>query len=224
MINHRESTKAEEEPQLVQTPEGLTLQQGNLQIRGDFLRMLPRLRRGNLEREQLVKAARIRGLQTAGTVFDATAGLGEDSLLLAAAGWNVTMCEFDPVIAALLRDSLKRAAEVPELCEIVARMQLTEGDSRALLPHLDFTPDLVLLDPMFPERQKSGLVKKKAQLLQKLEKPCDDEAGLFEAAIRAYPRKVVVKRPLKGPHLAGKKPDYAISGKTIRYDCYVLSV
>ena len=222
MINQRESTKASEEPQLVQTPEGLVLQQGSLQIRGDFTRMLPRLRRGNLEREQLVKAARIRNLPTTGTVFDATAGLGEDSLLLAAAGWNVTMCEFDPVIAALLRDSLKRAAEITELCGIAARMKLLEGDSRALLPHLDFTPDLVLLDPMFPERQKSSLVKKKAQLLQKLEKPCDDEAGLLEAAFQANPRKIVVKRPLKGPYLAGRKPDYAISGKTIRYDCYVL--
>jgi len=106
MINHRESTKASEEPQLVQTPEGLVLKQGSLQIRGDFLRMLPRLRRGNLGGEQLVKAARIRDQKAPGTVFDATAGLGEDSILLAAAGWNVTMCEFDPVIAALLRDSL----------------------------------------------------------------------------------------------------------------------
>ena len=41
---------------------------------------------------------------------DATAGLGEDSLLLAAAGFEVTLCEADPVIAVLLEDALTRAA------------------------------------------------------------------------------------------------------------------
>ena len=34
-------------------------------------------------------------------------------------------------------------------------------------------------------------------------------------------RKVVVKRPVKGPHLAGVKPSYAIAGKAVRYDCIV---
>ena len=46
---------------------------------------------------------------------DATAGFGEDSLLLAAAGYNVELYEYDPVIAALLRDALRRAARA--LCE-----------------------------------------------------------------------------------------------------------
>ena len=76
---------------------------------------------------------------------------------------------------------------------------------------------------MFPGRQKSGLVKKKAQLLQKLEKPCEDEEGLLQAAVSAGPRKIVIKRPLKGPFLAGRKPDYSITGKTIRYDCLLVT-
>ena len=95
--------------------------------------------------------------------------------------------------------------------------------SRELLKGLSFHPDIVLLDPMFPGRQKSGLVKKKAQLLQKLEKPCEDEEGLLQAAVSAGPRKIVIKRPLKGPFLAGRKPDYSITGKTIRYDCLLVT-
>ena len=44
----------------------------------------------------------------------------------------------------------------------------------------------------------------------------------MEAAISAHPRKIVVKRPLKGPWLAGRKPHYSLKGKAIRYDCFVL--
>ena len=63
--------------------------------------------------------------------------------------------------------------------------------------------------------------KKKLQMLQRLEQPCDDENALLEAAFAAQPRKIVVKRPVKGPHLANRKPSYSLSGKAIRYDVYV---
>ena len=142
-------------------------------------------------------------------------------LLLAAAGFPVQLHEYDPVIAALLRDALRRAAELPELAEIVGRMQLFEDDSLTVLPQLPAAPDVILLDPMFPERQKSGLVKKKFQLIHYLEAPAENEEALMQAAIDARPFKIVVKRPAKGPYLAGLKPSYSLDGKAIRYDCYV---
>lgn len=49
----------------------------------------------------------------------------------------------------------------------------------------------------------------------------DDEAGLLGAALAAGPRKVVVKRPPKGPWLAGARPSYALTGKAVRYDVLV---
>ena len=88
---------------------------------------------------------------------------------------------------------------------------------------LSLTPDVVLLDPMFPAREKSALIKKKFQLLQKLEKPCSDETSLLEAAFAANPHKIVIKRPIKGPFLADRKPDYSIKGKSVRYDCFVIA-
>ena len=48
------------------------------------------------------------------------------------------------------------------------------------------------------------------------------EKELFEAAIRANPDKIIVKRPLKSECLAGREPSYTLKGKAIRYDCYVL--
>lgn len=226
----------------------LTLTDGEQALCGDFARLLPRVKPGKLQRELLVRAAKAKGTASP-TAFDATAGLGEDSFLLAAAGFTVQLHENDPVIAALLRDALTRAAADPAFSAIAARMRLVEGDSVAALSAiaaadgaarsdnaasdpsamgnatvLAASPapfDVVYLDPMFPERSKSAAVKKKFQLLHHLERPCANEEELLRAAIAAAPRKVVIKRPVKGPWLAGIKPSYAIAGKAVRYDVIV---
>lgn len=199
---------------------GLALAGDGMELTCDLARLLPRLRPDRLGRELLVRAARVRGV-AAPTAVDATAGLGEDSLLLAAAGFTVTMYEKDPVIAALLQDALDRAANDPQLSAIVERMTLVEGDSVAALRAMGAAPDVVFLDPMFPERTKSAAVKKKFQLLHRLERPCEDERELLDAALAAGPRKVVIKRPPKGPCLAGVKPSHAVAGKAVRYDVIV---
>jgi 16S rRNA (guanine1516-N2)-methyltransferase len=190
-------------------------------LHADFSRMLPRLRANNLQRELLVRAARIRGVDGPLRAVDATAGLGEDALLLAAAGFLVTMYERNAVVAAMLREGLERAREDDRLAEIVGRMELVEGDSIQALSTMKTSPDVVYLDPMFPARRKSAATKKKLQFIRQLEKPCPDEEELLRAALAARPRKVVVKRPLKGPHLAGVKPSSSFAGKVVRYDCIV---
>ncbi len=208
---------------LQNTPEGLSLTDGELSIMADFRDMLPRLKQSNLQREMLVKAARIKGQEMPQTLVDATAGFGEDSLILAAAGFQVRLYEFDEIIAALLQDCLDRASQLPELKDQVSRMELICGDSVKGMQTLDYKPDIVLLDPMFPARQKSALIKKKFQLIQRLESPCSTEEDLLNAAMVADPKRIVIKRPLKGPFLADRKPSYSLEGKAIRYDCFVFA-
>lgn len=198
---------------------GVSLTGYGLTFQGDFEQMLHRITEGRLLHEMLVKAAKTTEQNL--IAIDATAGMGEDSILLAAYGYQVTMCEQNPVIAALLKDALRRAKKHPVLKDIVARMQVYEGNSIELMSTRLDPVDVIYLDPMFPERQKSGLINKKMQLIQKMELPCDEEVPLFEAALQANPSKIIVKRPLKSPHLAGKKPNYILEGKAIRYDCYV---
>lgn len=215
-----------------QTVENATLQRledgslalvgDGLQLQGDFTRMIPRLRQQNLQNELLIKAAKIKHSHEIITAIDATAGLGEDAILLAAAGFQVQLYERNPVIAALLRDALERAAVIEELAGIISRMTFIEGDSIPALQQQAVRPDVILLDPMFPERQKSALIKKKFQLLHAIEQPCQDGEQLLQAAIQAHPRKIVIKRPLKGPYLADIRPSHSVSGKAIRYDCIVL--
>ena len=205
---------------LVRDEEGLALVGEGQMLRGDFTRMLPRIKAGRLNSELLVKAAKIKKAEGELTAVDATAGLGEDSLLLAAAGFNVTLYERNPVVYELLKDALERAAQIPELAPVVARMTAVHADSVAGMASLEAPPDVILLDPMFPARQKSALVKKKLQMIQKLEQPCDDEITLLLTAMEAKPKKLIVKRPPKGDYLAGLKPDHSIEGKAVRFDCF----
>lgn len=200
--------------------QGLALVADGVELRGDFARMLPRLRPDRLSKELLVRAARVRGVEKPVAV-DATAGLGEDSLLLAAAGFSVVLYERDAVIAALLEDALARALDDSRLVDVASRMTLVKGDSAKLLASMDISPDVVFLDPMFPERRRKAATNKKLQLFQRLERPCDNETELLQAAMATYPRKVVVKRPLKGPYLAGVKPSSSLMGKVVRYDIVV---
>ena len=205
---------------LVRDEEGLALVGEGQVLRGDFTRMLPRIKAGRLNSELLVKAAKIKKAEGELTAVDATAGLGEDSLLLAAAGFRVTLYERNPVVYELLKDALERASQIPELAPVVARMTAVHADSVAGMASLETPPDVILLDPMFPARQKSALVKKKLQMIQKLEQPCDDEITLLLTAMEAKPKKLIVKRPPKGEYLAGLKPDHSIEGKAVRFDCF----
>ncbi len=204
------------------TAEGLALEADGMRLVPDFRDMLPRLARGRLGRELLVRAAKVKGVENP-LVVDATAGLGQDALLLAAAGFRVKLFERNEVIAALLADALRRASADAGLADVVARMELSGSDSVEGLRTLAEHADVVYLDPMFPERRKSAAVKKKFQLLHHLERPCDDAEELLHAAMEARPRKVVVKRPAKGPFLAGVEPSYSIKGKAVRYDVIALA-
>lgn len=214
--------EAEGSPVLLLDGGGLALMGNGQLLRGDFQKLLPRTIPNKLNGELLVKAAKLKNVPGPLTAVDATAGLGEDAFLLAAAGFDVRLYERDRVIALLLGDALRRSLEDPALAPISERMTLFAEDSVAALPALETPPDVIVLDPMFPARQKSALIKKKFQLLQQLERPCADEEALLNAALAARPLRIVVKRPLKGPYLAGRKPAYSLEGKSIRYDCIVV--
>ncbi|MEX1196977.1 MAG: class I SAM-dependent methyltransferase [Pseudohongiellaceae bacterium] len=179
-------------------------------------------RRQHVGSELLVKAAG--GLRASGrSVIDATAGLGGDALLLATAGFHVTMIERSPVVAALLMNALDRAADSadPELRRTASCMQLYTGNAAQWLGR--HRSDVVCLDPMFPPRRKSARVRKEMFLLGKLLAAEDQGEALLEPALRAADNRVVVKRPRLAPCLAGMRPDWQLSGRSTRFDVYSVS-
>lgn len=156
-------------------------------------------------------------------VLDATAGLGQDAFVLAGLGCKVTLFERNPVIHALLADGLARAALNAECAAVVQRMHLQTGNSVDWLREAGGdVADVVYLDPMFPHRDKSALVKKEMQVFRQVVGDDDDSVHLLEAALAAARYRVVVKRPRKAPSVTGPKPATQVEGKSSRYDIYPL--
>ena len=155
------------------------------------------------------------------TVVDATAGLGRDAFVLAQLGCTVALIERNPLIAALLEDGLQRAARDTEVATIVGRMRLVCGDAIALLgAWSEDPPQVVYLDPMFPHRDKSALVKKEMRLFRPVVGDDDDAPALLAAALALATHRVVVKRARKAPAIAGPKPAFTLEGNSSRFDIY----
>lgn len=155
------------------------------------------------------------------TILDATAGLGQDAFVLASLGSKITLIEKSPIIFALLEDGLKRASNHPDLSDIIKRMNIIQGDSITYMQKLDEKPDVVYLDPMFPETKNTALPKKEMQILKAFLGNKIDELELFNAAINCAQKRVVVKRPRLSEPLANQKPSFIIKGKSSRFDIYV---
>ena len=156
-------------------------------------------------------------------VVDATAGLGSDAFVIACLGCRVTMIERSPILAALLENALHRASTVDDFKAVILQMSLLTGDARTELTRLanNSPPEIIYLDPMFPKRRKSALVKKEMQILQALLDTSDDEEELLAAALATASERVVVKRPGNAPALTGPPATMSISSPNIRYDVYV---
>ncbi|WP_442964026.1 class I SAM-dependent methyltransferase [Pseudomonas sp. MM211] len=156
-------------------------------------------------------------------VLDATAGLGRDAFVLASLGCTISLIERQPLIGALLEDGLQRAAADAEVAAIVARMRLLQGNAISIMADWqEEVPQVIYLDPMFPHRDKSALVKKEMRLFRPFVGDDTDAPALLEAALKLASHRVVVKRPRKAPVIEGAKPGYALEGKSSRYDIYPL--
>jgi 16S rRNA (guanine1516-N2)-methyltransferase len=214
---------------LMLCPQGLELQDREAgrqsPLRIDFLSGYYRYRRrrGGGRSQALARAVGLKHGATP-TVVDATAGLGKDSFVLAALGCRVVMCERSPAVAALLEDALRRASENPEIRHWVKhRLRLRFGDSLILMPQVAALtpPEVIYLDPMYPWRSKSALVKREIRTVGFLvERKCDARL-LLERALELAVSRVVVKRPIKAPRLDGPDPNHAILSTNTRYDVYL---
>lgn len=152
-------------------------------------------------------------------ILDATAGLGRDAWTLAALGACVDLAERHPLLAAMLRDAHTRALNDPAQHETASRIRVIERDAASLLAS-GTQWDVVHLDPMYPKHGRRALPQREMQLLRELAGDDPDADGLLPAAVRAARQRVVVKRQLHAPPLAGRRPDFVLTGTQARYDVY----
>jgi len=145
-------------------------------------------------------------------VLDATAGMGRDSLVMAMLGCKVVMQERNFAIFHLLKNALERLKN--------DSLSLCQQDSIQSLA-ADKQIDVIYLDPMFPDRKKTALVKKEMRLFKLLTGNDIDSDQLLLSALKSKVNRVVVKRPKGSSFLSDKKPSHEIKSKKFRYDVYL---
>jgi 16S rRNA (guanine1516-N2)-methyltransferase len=170
-------------------------------------------RRDAGKKQGLIKACKpTKGLR----ILDATAGWARDAVILASFGAHVTLLERHPIMVALIEDALQRLGASSPLASLLS---LCAVDAKVYLKTLTSDlPDVIYIDPMHPQRQKSALVKKDMQTLKALIGTDEDTAELIHTALHRAKQRVVVKWPQHVPALV--KPSISIPGKTVRFDIY----
>lgn len=188
-----------------------------------------RLRFGGGRGQPLARAIGLKG-GACPAVADLTAELGRDACVLAALGCRVTLVERSPVVCALLDDGIARAAADTGIGSWVhERVQLVHADGSAWLQAAAQQaqaapaqrPEVIYLDPMYPHREQSALVKKEMRAFRAVVGDDLDADALLAPALALATRRVVVKRPKGAPPLAGRAPSHVIASPNTRYDVYV---
>jgi 16S rRNA (guanine1516-N2)-methyltransferase len=180
-----------------------------------------RLLQATRQREDLIRA--IGRVDSSCRVLDATAGLGRDSLVMAASGFRVLALERHPLLFSLLQEALRDLGTAPGFVALSERVELLNLDTENFLRNCSEVFDVAIFDPMFPERTKNAGVRQELRVLQCLlgDDP-DRDAPQVLTALRSHVRgKVIVKRPLHAPALEGSRPAYARRGRTVRFDVYL---
>lgn len=175
-------------------------------------------------------------------ILDATAGLGTDAFIMAALGYRVLSVEISPIIFLMLQDAQQRCLRELEALDVHTKMEdslvqlYKDTLSRLRFMHQDvknlFTelqkfktshpqemPDVIYLDPMYPDLKKSAQPKKSMQFLRKLLGPSQDIEVLLSEALKVARLHCVLKSHPDAP-LLSLKSQYEISSKAVKYLVY----
>lgn len=199
--------------------------ENSMYLRADFHgpEVSYRRQKGGGRGQMIARAVGLKG-GSQPSILDATAGLGADAFVLAGLGCQVRLLERSPDLSLLVESAIEQARLVgdAELNTILDRMHLETADALEFLrtEKGEERPDVVYLDPMFPPRTKTALVKKEMRLVHQLVGDDPDSGALLEAALPVAIHRVVVKRPRIAPDLGGVEPDYRLEGKSNRFDIY----
>jgi 16S rRNA (guanine1516-N2)-methyltransferase len=185
-----------------------------------------RMRYGGGRGQPLARAVGLKG-GASPNVLDVTAGLGRDAFVLATLGCLVIMVERNPIIAALLDNGMQRAADDASVGNIISeRMHLVQANALEYVDQLSGhqQPDVIYMDPMYPHRTKSALVKKEMRFFRDIVGEDEDASLLLKKSLQHAQKRVVVKRPRTAKPLPVRSPDTCIESKNTRYDIYFTGV
>ena len=204
----------------------------NINIHIDFISgdLAHRQKYGGGRGQSIAKAIGLKQGTAPPSVLDATAGLAKDAYVLACLGCSMTLVERSPIIVELIKDAIHRAIDDEHFKTILEKgFEVINQSSIEYLTELankelskENNPDVIYLDPMYPDKKKSASVKKNMQILQKLLGKDEDTQELLNAALNVAKKRVVVKRPKGAENLTELKPTYTVESKKTRYDVYII--
>jgi len=87
------------------------------------------------------------------------------------------------------------------------------------LPENQF-PDVIYIDPMFPESKKTALPRKEMQIFREVIGADSDSTDLLHLSLSKSLDRVVVKRGLRSPELSSGVSHH-FEGSSVRYDLYL---
>jgi 16S rRNA (guanine1516-N2)-methyltransferase len=164
------------------------------------------------EQEGLIKKA-LGKLSPDAIIFDATAGLLNDALIMCNLGYKIIAVEQSKILHTMLSLGLliyPKAKNLNIIC----------GDSKDLSLKHNF--DAIFFDPMF-ESSGSALRDKQFRMIKEilaLEPIQNNNHKTFEQ-LRSIPdKKLIVKRPIKAKPFS-EDVNYQVKGRSIRYDVYI---
>ena len=149
------------------------------------------------------------------SVVDATAGWCADALHIARQGKDVIAVEQNRIVLALINHAQQMISD-PELKR---RFELVSGNGSDVIESLAQSPDVIYLDPMYPENNKKSVPRKELAILRELVGDTGDSQRLFDCAMASAKQRVVVKRPHYAEPLALGKVGETRS-KLVRFDIY----
>jgi 16S rRNA (guanine1516-N2)-methyltransferase len=120
---------------------------------------------------------------------------------------------------ALSRVSSSSSEDAGSRLRLSQKMASQKLKELSVLPaHL--RPEVIYLDPMFPQEGKSALPKKRMQILRSLFLQAEPLEELLQESLRWARNRVVLKRGLKDP-MIWRKPHSQVKGKSVRFDVYL---
>ncbi len=158
---------------------------------------------------------------TISSVLDLTGGWGQDSLILATHGKEVTFVEKNNTVFEVVKQSLRVLSETQPDHQLLRHLSIVHSNAVDFLARPDIPLfDCIYLDPMFPAHKSGAKPSKSLQLLQQLTDN-EDIDSVFLMALQRAGNRVVVKRPLKASFLTDREPELSVREKTIRFDVYL---
>jgi len=158
-------------------------------------------------------------------IYDATTGLGQDSLRLLYLGFQVYSVEVHPALYHIVAQA--KAQHQSDHTRL-QQWQLHHGDSQTHHPPSSPAINGIFLDPMFKQSKHSALPNHQMQWIQYIHHtmplpPQLSEHEWFAHLSTIQPERIVIKRAQYADYFAQRSPTYQVPMKGCRLDVYCLS-